>query len=77
MIELMCLGCGWEGRVLDLYAGRQVTCRRCRTVNTVPESVTREVDVCDWVAAIEPSSESTTAEINMRGWAEAMGVHAG
>jgi hypothetical protein len=77
MIEMTCCGCGWEGHVLDLYAGRRVTCRRCRTVNTVPESVTREVDASEWIAALDPSTESLTAEINTRGWAESMGMHVG
>jgi hypothetical protein len=69
MIELRCLGCGWYGQVPDSYEGRRVTCKRCRTENTVSDSITREVDACDWIAAMDPSSESPTVEIHTRGWA--------
>jgi hypothetical protein len=69
MIEMTCRGCGFEGQALDEYAGRKVTCKRCRTENPAPESVTREVDVVAWLAAIDASSESPTVEIHTRGWA--------
>jgi hypothetical protein len=51
MIKLTCLGCGCEGRVRDLYAGRRVTCKRCRAENTAPDSTSREIDMRDWAMA--------------------------
>jgi hypothetical protein len=72
MIELMCIGCGWQGHIPDGYAGRSVTCKRCRAVNRAPnpdsESVTREVDVFAWVAAMPPPGGSVTREVDMRDW---------
>jgi hypothetical protein len=68
MIELTCWGCGFEGRVPDHYEGKRVTCVRCRTENSVPDSVTREVEAVDWVAAMDASSGSDTAEVATRGW---------
>jgi hypothetical protein len=68
MIDLSCWGCGWEGQVPDQYEGRKVTCRRCRTENAVPESVTREIDAVDWIAAMDTSSESVTDEVDIRAW---------
>jgi hypothetical protein len=64
MIELTCWGCGWEGQVPDEYEGRRVTCVRCRTANAVPDSVTREVDSGDWIAAMDPAIESGTVEVD-------------
>jgi hypothetical protein len=65
MIELKCWGCGWDGHVPDHYAGLRVTCKRCGDVNLAPYSVTKEVDVDAWIAAIDPESESSTTEINI------------
>jgi hypothetical protein len=72
MLELTCLGCGWEGQVPARFAGRRVTCKRCQTVNTAPDpesdSATREVDAFAWVAAMPPAGGSVTREVDMRDW---------
>jgi hypothetical protein len=65
MIELKCWGCGWEGRVRARYAGMQVTCKRCRCMVRVPDSVTDEIDVTAWVCTIDPSSETVTKEFEV------------
>jgi hypothetical protein len=64
MIELKCWGCGWDGRVPDHFAGLRVTCKRCGEVNLAPDSITKEVSVDDWTAAIAPASTLSTAEID-------------
>jgi hypothetical protein len=72
MIDLTCGGCGWQGHIPDSYAGRNVTCKRCRAANTVPDHVsdsdTREVDVFAWVAAMPTPGGSVTREVDMRDW---------
>jgi hypothetical protein len=66
MMDLTCWGCGREGRVPDRYAGLRVTCKRCRTENIVPCSVTREISAADRGPAVEPGSESVTVEFDTR-----------
>ena len=68
MLELTCWACGWDGRVPDHYAGMSVRCKRCRTVNAVPDPATQEVYVADLLAAIDagwtnPTGESPTVEM--------------
>jgi hypothetical protein len=65
MIELICWRCGREGHVPDNFAGRKVTCKRCRYVVQVPDSVTDEVDVTVWTPAIDPASEADTKEFEI------------
>ena len=38
-IETICQGCAAKLRVPDEFAGRKARCPNCRTVYTVPESV--------------------------------------
>ena len=64
MIELRCWGCGREGLVPDRLAGLHVTCKKCGTGNTIPDQSTQEVYVADWLAAIDPLTESVTLEID-------------
>jgi hypothetical protein len=64
MIELKCQGCGWDGHIPDQFVGRRVSCKRCGEVNLAPDSVTKEVSVDDWNAAIVPASILSTAEID-------------
>jgi hypothetical protein len=64
MIELKCWGCGRDGYVPDHFAGLRVTCKRCGEVNLAPDSITKEVSVDDWIAAIAPASTLSTAEID-------------
>jgi hypothetical protein len=66
MIDLTCWSCGWDGRVPDRYAGLRVICKRCRSESTVPCSITRELFLADWVAAVDPGSESATVEFDAR-----------
>jgi hypothetical protein len=62
MIKLTCLGCGCEGRVREIHAGRRVTCKRCRAVNTVPDSVTLDAD---WIAEFSPPGGSVSREVEL------------
>jgi hypothetical protein len=62
MLELTCWGCGWDGRVPVAFAGLRVTCKRCRAVNAVPDPVTQEVYVADWLAEIDRPSLPVTVE---------------
>jgi hypothetical protein len=64
MIELKCWGCGWDGLIPDHYVGQRVTCKRCGEVNLAPDSVTKEVSLDDWIAAVVPASVLSTAEID-------------
>jgi hypothetical protein len=71
MFELMCWSCGRGGRVAEQYAGRRVTCNGCRAVNPVPDPVTREAFVADWLEAIDagwtdPAAASPTVEVECR-----------
>jgi hypothetical protein len=68
MIELTCCGCKWKGRVRDRLAGLRVICKRCRAVSRVPDAVTREVYLGDWLSPCEnswkgPRASSPTAEM--------------
>jgi hypothetical protein len=63
MIELKCWGCEWDGHVPDHFAGLRVICKRCGDANMVPASVTKEIDVDAWIAAVDPESELATVEL--------------
>jgi hypothetical protein len=65
MIELRCWGCGWVGRVRESYAGLRVTCKRCCAGTTVPAAVTREIESAHWLAAIDPTTEAVTVEVDI------------
>lgn len=66
MIELRCWGCGREGSVSDRLVGLRVTCKRCGAESTVPDKSTQEVYVADWLAAVDPTTESVTREVDCR-----------
>jgi hypothetical protein len=65
MMGLRCWGCGCEGKVREQYAGLRVTCKWCRAVNLVPDSVTQEVLTADWIAEIDRTSIPETVEIEI------------
>jgi hypothetical protein len=66
MLELTCWACTWIGSISARFAGLQVACKCCRAVNPAPEPVTDEVFVADWLAAIDPATESDTVEVDTR-----------
>jgi hypothetical protein len=68
MLELTCWACKWIGKVSARFAGVQVSCERCRAVNPGPMRKTDEVFVADWLAAVDPATESDTIEVDTRGW---------
>jgi hypothetical protein len=69
MIRMTCSGCGYKGRVREIYACRRVTCKRCRAVNTVPDS-----DMCDanWIAEFSPPGGSVSREVELHDLAMAI-----
>jgi hypothetical protein len=69
MLENTCCSCGRPGHIPDRYAGRRVTCERCGAVNIVadPNSEIGEVVAVAWVAAMDPSSELASDEVDIRG----------
>ena len=64
-IGLTCWGCGWEGRARAEYAGLHVTCKRCGTVNLMPDPVTDEIYVGDWFASSGLHPVPATQEVEV------------